>query len=74
MFNEHSISKVSLGVSFLLRQGQGFLLEIDIFPLTLLANTPRKVKHVKMAQVSQFLNNPIHARLFLQFKSPGGGL
>ena len=39
--------KYVFGLSFLLGQDQGFLLEYTIILVTLLGNTPRKVKHVR---------------------------
>ena len=43
--------KIVLGLSFLLRQGQDFSLDIHNQSGHTLANTPRKVKDAKMAQV-----------------------
>ena len=54
MFNEYKYVlciKKAFELSFLLRQGQDFLLEIHNLHVTLLANTPRKVKDSKIAQV-----------------------
>ena len=39
------------GLSFLLRQVKTFYLRYTIIHVTLLANTPRKVKDAKIAQV-----------------------
>ena len=46
-----TMNKKVFGLSFLPRQGEDFLLEIQIIHVTLLANTPRKVKYAKIAQV-----------------------
>ena len=52
MSTVRTMYKKVLGLSFLLRQGEDFLLEIyRIIHVTLLANTPRKVKYAKIAQV-----------------------
>ena len=50
--NLYLYQKYVFGLSFLLRQGQACYMRYIIMPITLLANTPKKVKNVKMAKVS----------------------
>ena len=77
MFNKHGtcyISKVRYWHSFILRQSQGFLLEIHNHSLHAFSQYSKEDKRCQNDSNFIIPLNPIQARVCLPFKSPGGGL
>ena len=66
--------KYVFGVSFLLRQGQGFLLEIQNHSRHTFSQYSKEVKKCQNGSFFVLPLNPIQTSLSLPFKGPGVGL